>query len=1019
MKRYSPLCSLIFTLLYIIACDTSPPSSTARLAGANHLVFRCLEGEGEALQTYPLERCGCLETSLDTTGQRSLTALDRESCLQSGDQAKLIAYLASETQGRIATLDLGTSHQILDIDPTIPGVTHVGVDGLISTIQMHPYGDFLILLQGSQGVLSLLTDHSSVRPERSLDLGYGPLVSLAVWPKPNEPLPEMGSASYAYVFAPLEGRVLEIDLDALHLALDQALKANSSSQDPYLTLAEEDYIARSWHLVDETGTPLQISNLDVDARGEHLVLAHTDEPALTVIDLTASPDDLSTRRTINYRTIDGCQDPYLRSTDAECMPQTVWLGEQIPACADGIDNDEDGFIDRADLGCESELDQDEAQSNELSSEADSCSDGLDNDADGLIDDEDPGCRDPETVSRFAFEQTPQCADGIDNDLDGLLDYDANGAGDPDCLFAADQSEARDQVELGTPLLLTATLSLPQGPRSFAYAVSPQGALISIDLDAQELTAVQISPKHNPIAIELRRTGALASLFYITSKSTLESVHLTAPEPLLTSLNEPVYAKGTLSSKPNTFEVESFYRVQGQRAYQLSALAPWVGEIEIDPHTQVPVLPNDAIKTLKELGLATFAEPELTLDARRGEGDLQVYLGLGRYPLYQAPWNRIRDAAGQTPRVLTPPSLSFNGVPALFNPERHPAFCRLIRPRDFIGESMNEESASCILVGDTEGGLSELEDDRKRRLASYINAYEGIFVKQRDPQKEETPSAFSIQFEGALPNSLSQSGALASRTEDDWNLIDYEADFCQIGVEPGDLLVVEAFKPLDADATADPACQNYLRRTPNEGLQPLRYQVLEVRQRGLTLKIDDRDTYEPQLGLNNATIAAKLSPALPPPPAHCIAPSFNYRIHVAADEWIVTNDLYGYQHPWISEGGKCVTNRQEYPQHARARLGELYQDAWVIFQLGYRAKEGVRLGVAEGRLPMMVGARFDFSVNAGYVTQRLSSVGLLPMELRWLPELDRLYVVDAATESAVEFDQIDPYTGFMRQVQLFD
>jgi len=43
---------------------------------------------------------------------------------------------------------------------------------------------------------------------------------------------------------------------------------------------------------------------------------------------------------------------------------------------------------------------------------------------------------------------------------------------------------------------------------------------------------------------------------------------------------------------------------------------------------------------------------------------------------------------------------------------------------------------------------------------------------------------------------------------------------------------------------------------------------------------------------------------------------------------------------------------------------------------------------------------------------------LPTALRWLPELDRLYVVDGATQSARELRGVDPYLEVMEQVQLF-
>ena len=60
---------------------------------------------------------------------------------------------------------------------------------------------------------------------------------------------------------------------------------------------------------------------------------------------------------------------------------------ELPECADGEDNDEDGVADRDDRGCTSVLDDTELdfESDEL------CQNGLDDDGDSLIDDQDPGC----------------------------------------------------------------------------------------------------------------------------------------------------------------------------------------------------------------------------------------------------------------------------------------------------------------------------------------------------------------------------------------------------------------------------------------------------------------------------------------------------------------------------------------------------------------------------------------------------------------------------------------------------
>jgi len=112
---------------------------------------------------------------------------------------------------------------------------------------------------------------------------------------------------------------------------------------------------------------------------------------------------------------------------------------EVPACADGIDNDEDGDVDfdsndREKRSYEYEYDEEDVDNDPGCSSADdndernSCSDGLDNDQDGLIDQVDPGCANPQDMDE-SNPSTPTgggssmaCSDGSDNDADGKSDY---------------------------------------------------------------------------------------------------------------------------------------------------------------------------------------------------------------------------------------------------------------------------------------------------------------------------------------------------------------------------------------------------------------------------------------------------------------------------------------------------------------------------------------------------------------------------------------------------------------------
>ncbi|MBW2313573.1 MAG: thrombospondin type 3 repeat-containing protein [Deltaproteobacteria bacterium] len=93
------------------------------------------------------------------------------------------------------------------------------------------------------------------------------------------------------------------------------------------------------------------------------------------------------------------------------------------ACADGLDNDGDGFTDfPADYGCVAPG---------FPREDPECRDGIDNDGDGHIDFDDPGCK-----GSVNPEEDPACDDGLDNDGDGLVDWPQ----DPGCPTSAGRFE---------------------------------------------------------------------------------------------------------------------------------------------------------------------------------------------------------------------------------------------------------------------------------------------------------------------------------------------------------------------------------------------------------------------------------------------------------------------------------------------------------------------------------------------------------------------------------------------------
>ncbi len=115
-----------------------------------------------------------------------------------------------------------------------------------------------------------------------------------------------------------------------------------------------------------------------------------------------------------------------------------------------------------------------------------CEDGLDNDEDGRVDRADPGCGAAVDSDESDSPVEPQCADGQDNDADGLIDWPS----DPDCQRAGGVMESPacgEEIEL---------VHVPDGGGRFALQparLSPGWARASCggDLGGERIFALNL------------------------------------------------------------------------------------------------------------------------------------------------------------------------------------------------------------------------------------------------------------------------------------------------------------------------------------------------------------------------------------------------------------------------------------------------------------------------------------------------------------------------------------------------
>ena len=132
--------------------------------------------------------------------------------------------------------------------------------------------------------------------------------------------------------------------------------------------------------------------------------------------------------------VDGVESVVVNTTVLIVQEMTL----QLPACSDGLDNDNDGKKDAQDSGCwedpSNPTTYNPGDKDEGGMIIPVCRDGIDNDNDGKKDSEDSGCwedpNDPTTYDPFDGDEggmtSPVCRDGIDNDNDGKKDSEDSG-----------------------------------------------------------------------------------------------------------------------------------------------------------------------------------------------------------------------------------------------------------------------------------------------------------------------------------------------------------------------------------------------------------------------------------------------------------------------------------------------------------------------------------------------------------------------------------------------------------------
>lgn len=669
-----------------------------------------------------------------------------------------------------------------------------------------------------------------------------------------------------------------------------------------------------------------------------------------------------------------------------------------------------------------------------------CTNGVDDDGDGLMDADDPGCRFFSAARRYGFEAAPACADGIDNDLDGRVDF----PDDPECYAAADTNEGGDAPATGTADVVGLRFDAGDGRVLRTAYVLDRAVGEIVALDFGEDAAPREVPRQRRLdtsgaiqAMTLRQTPTSAALITADEDGNLATVELYGPRLVVDHEGRPVFARiaeETIDGR-TSYVVQHFYVVAEGRAWLATGLEAYresTGGRLFSP-SQIADIANGLVPDMLALPVAAVVDSRVAVDGKepraitvwageddpspRGALDPLVSVADERV-LLEARTNTRASAASRTNRLAGSPSLFVGETTTVYDPALRPAFCR----------PGTESEAGCLPQGWDEEGRPEDPAAAEARTAQLVQGSEAIRIIE-DAVEVLPADTFSLAYEGVLPGTESKSGLFGGRDVEAaaWSLVDYERDYCRLGVEPGDVVVIESFVGVTAELS--PECAALVGRSaafgdPRQYREPIRYTVEGVDAHRLVLSADApaRRSYEDQVPADPRIGLPEIPEPAPVPAAACAAQFIRYRVRARDDQWLLTGARSGLRHPWVTVDGRCAESAERVARKrtGRVTLGVPFENEWFRFTLGYlaqRAADGE--GVPEGLRPYQLDTRLEFTTSPGRQFNTLVGEVVLPRAMYWLPVDDRLYVVDTALGTIAEFTGFEPYRNRLRLVRRYD
>jgi hypothetical protein len=721
---------------------------------------------------------------------------DQSMACTPAEQGSVRAYVGASGRGEVAVLDVGDTTAILDVDRSIPGTTAIYVDDLVSDIAADPDGRFVFTVNSSTGSVSVVR-HDDVAVAVTIDLADEPLFEVAVYPDATVPREWLATETrrLAWLSAPMSGRVFELDLDVM-----AGLPATRDRIAP-----PEGLVRRIIELAGSPGRGAapRVGRMAPDGDARTLYVTHRDERALTVVDLE-QPDrqqhvsleetrcndgyltDVVEQQTLCRNGLDDDGDGLVDAADPECAAGAAWEGGaagvcfQIARCANGIDDDSDGVIDAADPDCEG--------GSAFEGPVPACANGLDDDGDGAADRADPDCADERDDDERGRELST-CADGLDNDGNGLVDTDDPTCREERCDDGEDNRENGDDDELRDT----------EDPECARPDAGPTA-------DA----AVRFNPGLPEEGGGRARPAPLAGTEPETAGSTACTNAVDDDGDGLTDADDPGCR---------------FFSAARRYAFEAAPACADGVDNDLDGRVDYPDDPEcyaaadtneggaspptgtaDVVGLRFDAGDGRVLRTAYVLDRAVGE-IVALDFGDDAAPR-ETPRQRRLDTGGAI-QAMALRQTTESAALITADEDGNLATVELYGPRlvvDREGRQVFARVAEETVEGRVryfvehfyvvaEGRASAAEE----RTAQLVQGNEAIRIVE-DASEVLPADTFSLAYEGVLPGSESKSGVFGARelAEGDslpeaiWSLLDYDRDFCRIGVEPGDVVVVDNF-----------------------------------------------------------------------------------------------------------------------------------------------------------------------------------------------------------------------------------